>query len=324
MNRKKSFWKLINVIKLGFVLIRVKLDLTKQLFLVNFFYSISAMRRYSPPYYSPPRRGYEGGRGRSPPKRGYGGGRGGGGGGYGRRREQNHGSLLVRNIPLDCRPEELRIPFERFGVVRDVYIPKDYYSGEPRGFAFVQFVDPYEASEAQHHMNGKRFAGREISVVLAAESRKRPEEMRHRARGSRGPSHGGQRSSYYGRSRSRSVSRSRSPRYPEGSRSRYRSRSYSPAPRQGDYSVSPRRRHAEHPRSPRGPPPERGADYNRVSYSPGYDNAADRNHNGDGYGEKPTYEEEGRAHWRPQPGRASRSPSGSRSRSAELSPRRSR
>lgn len=53
---------------------------------------------------------------------------------------------------------------------------------EPRGFAFVQFVDPYEAAEAQHHMNGKRFAGREISVVLAAESRKRPEEMRQRHR----------------------------------------------------------------------------------------------------------------------------------------------
>jgi hypothetical protein len=28
-----------------------------------------------------------------------------------------------------CRPEELRVPFERFGLVRDVYIPKDYYSG---------------------------------------------------------------------------------------------------------------------------------------------------------------------------------------------------
>lgn len=114
-----------------------------------------AMRRYSPPYYSPPRRGY-GGRGRSPPpppRRGYGGGRKG----------SSHGSLLVRNIPLDCRysfkippifkiifirlrffffllillfsligmcrPEELRSPFERFGPVRDVYIPRDYYSG---------------------------------------------------------------------------------------------------------------------------------------------------------------------------------------------------
>jgi FUS-interacting serine-arginine-rich protein 1 len=53
---------------------------------------------------------------------------------------------------------------------------------EPRGFAFVQFVDPYEAMEAQHRMNGQIFAGRQISVVLAAETRKRPEEMRHRAR----------------------------------------------------------------------------------------------------------------------------------------------
>ncbi|KAK9283536.1 hypothetical protein L1049_011783 [Liquidambar formosana] len=148
------------------------------------------MRRSSPQYYSPPRRGY-GGRGRSPPRRGY--------GGHGRRKDQNHGSLLVRNIPLDCRPEELRVPFERFGLVRDVYLPKDYYTGEPRGFAFVQFVDPYEASEAQYHMNGQFFAGREISVVLAAETRKRPEEMRSRAR-VRGPSsHGGRRSSYYGK-----------------------------------------------------------------------------------------------------------------------------
>lgn len=76
------------------------------------------MRRHSPGYYSPPRRGY-GGRG-PPSRRGYGG---------GRRRENSQGSLLVRNIPLDCRAEELRVPFERFGPVRDVYIPKDYYSG---------------------------------------------------------------------------------------------------------------------------------------------------------------------------------------------------
>ncbi|KAJ0101894.1 hypothetical protein Patl1_06403 [Pistacia atlantica] len=196
---------------------------------------------------------------------------------------------------------------------------------EPRGFAFVQFVDPYDAAEAQHHMNGKRFAGREISVVVAAETRKRPEEMRHRARVSGGSSYDGPRSSYYGRSRSRSVSRSRSPRHPQGSRGRYRSRSYSPVPRQHEhYSVSPRRRHAEHPRSPRGPPQERVVEYTRRSYSPAYDDAADRNHGND-YVEKAAYEEGSRAHWRAPPGGgASRSPSGSRSRSADLSPRRSR
>lgn len=80
------------------------------------------MRRSSPGYYSPPRRGYGG---RGPSRRGY----GGGGGGGRRGREGNQGSLLVRNIPLDCRADEIRVPFERFGPVRDVYIPKDYYSG---------------------------------------------------------------------------------------------------------------------------------------------------------------------------------------------------
>lgn len=53
---------------------------------------------------------------------------------------------------------------------------------EPRGFAFVQFVDPYDAAEAQYHMDGKVFAGRQISVVVAAETRKRPEDMRRKTR----------------------------------------------------------------------------------------------------------------------------------------------
>ncbi|KAH0435955.1 hypothetical protein IEQ34_026503 [Dendrobium chrysotoxum] len=37
--------------------------------------------------------------------------------------------LLIRNISLDARPEDLRIPFERFGPVKDVYLPKNYYTG---------------------------------------------------------------------------------------------------------------------------------------------------------------------------------------------------
>ncbi|KAF7133136.1 hypothetical protein RHSIM_Rhsim09G0166300 [Rhododendron simsii] len=268
------------------------------------------MRRYSPPYHSPPRRGYEG-RARSPPgppRRG--------GSGYGRNREQTPGSLLVRNIPLSCRPEELRVPFERFGVVRDVYLPKDYHTGEPRGFAFVQFVDSYDAAEAQYHMNGQVFAGREISVVVAAETRKRPEEMRRRT-GPRGSSsrHGGRRS-HYGRSRSRSISRSRSPPYPSGSRGRHHSRSFSPAPRRrADYSISPNGRHADHPRSSREDPKERDSGHIRRSDS--YRNNPDQSRNGNRYDEKAAYEsDEARPRRRSSPGRASRSPSGSRSRYA--------
>ncbi|KAJ0979514.1 hypothetical protein J5N97_014988 [Dioscorea zingiberensis] len=230
------------------------------------------MRRYSPPYHSPPRRGY-GGRGRSPPRRGY--------GGYGGGKEQNSRSLLVRNIPLNCRAEDLRVPFERFGPVRDVYMPKDYYSGEPRGFAFVEFVDPYDASEAQYRMNGQRFGGRVITVVVAAETRKRPEEMRHRDKPSRGPSGYDGRRSYYGRSRSRS----RSPRHPS-SRNRDRSRSHSPAPRRrDDYSVSPRRRRKDNTRSPRDHPQVREEDRDRRSYSPSHSDA-NQNKTDNGYDEK--------------------------------------
>ncbi|KAG2559432.1 serine/arginine-rich SC35-like splicing factor SCL30 [Panicum virgatum] len=268
------------------------------------------MGRYSPSYHSPPRRGH-GGRGRSPPPRkGY------GGGGRGGRGDQGSVSLLVRNIPLRCRPEELRVPFERFGPVRDVYLPRDYHTGEPRGFGFVEFVDAYDASEAQYHMNRQMFSGREITVVLAADTRKRPDEMRRRM-GPRGYSdHEGRRSSRRGRSRS--YSRSRSPR-PRG---RARSRSYSPAPRRcDDYSASPpRAKEEEHRRSSK-QPKEHNGDKKCRSYTPedrndrrGADNGHDERKRSPGAAADD--DEEPRRGRRRSPRPVSVSPPGSRSRSA--------
>jgi hypothetical protein len=28
-----------------------------------------------------------------------------------------------------CRPEDLRRPFEQFGALKDIYLPRDYYTG---------------------------------------------------------------------------------------------------------------------------------------------------------------------------------------------------
>ncbi|XP_044981039.1 serine/arginine repetitive matrix protein 1-like isoform X3 [Hordeum vulgare subsp. vulgare] len=166
---------------------------------------------------------------RSPPRRSS--------GEQGGRKEQGPVSLLVRNIPHNCRSEDLRVPFEKFGPVWDVHMPKDYYSGEPKGFAFIEFSDPHDASEAQYHMNSKLFCGREIKVVPATAKRKRPEDMR-RQTGVR--VHSGSKRRHLSRhGRSRSRSHSRSPRH--GGRDR--SRSHSPAPRRrGDYSASPKRK----------------------------------------------------------------------------------
>ncbi|BFG33402.1 hypothetical protein CerSpe_196760 [Prunus speciosa] len=204
-------------------------------------------RSYSP---SPPRGGY-GRRGRSPSPRGR----------YGGRSRDLPTSLLVRNLRHDCRPEDLRKPFGQFGTLKDVYLPKDYYTGEPRGFGFVQFVEPADAEEAKYQMDGQLLQGREVTVVFAEENRKKPSDMRHRERAST--------RSGRNRDRRRSPQYSRSPRYsrsppPRHTRSRSRSRDYySPPPKRRDYSrsVSPpqERRYSREKSFSRSPPPYKGS-----------------------------------------------------------------
>ncbi|XP_078439979.1 SC35-like splicing factor 28 isoform X2 [Wolffia australiana] len=136
--------------------------------------------------------------------------------GFRDRRPPGPTGLLIRNLPLDARPDDLRIPFERFGPVKDVYLPKNFYTGEPRGFGFVKFRNPDDAAEAKDYMNHKIIGGREIRIVFAEENRKTPQEMRMT---SRGRSSGGSRSSPV-----------RSP------RRQYRFHSYSPSPSGHDSS----------------------------------------------------------------------------------------
>ncbi|XP_050369540.1 serine/arginine-rich SC35-like splicing factor SCL30A [Argentina anserina] len=201
-------------------------------------------RSYSP---SPPPRGY-GRRGRSPSPRGrY--------GGHSRDRDMPT-SLLVRNLRHDCRPDDLRRPFGQFGPVKDIYLPKDYYSGQPRGFGFVQFVDPADAAEAKYQMDGHVLLGREVTVVFAEENRKKPSDMRQRE----GPSSRGS-----GRYRDRRGSPPRYSRSPPRrlARSRPRSRSFeSPPPKGREYSRSvspPGRRYSRERSFSRSPPPYNGS-----------------------------------------------------------------
>ncbi|XP_011078794.1 serine/arginine-rich SC35-like splicing factor SCL33 [Sesamum indicum] len=145
-------------------------------------------------------------------------------------------SLLVRNLRHDCRPEDLRGPFGEFGPLKDIYLPRDYYTGEPRGFGFVQYVDPDDAAEAKYQMDGQVLLGRELTVVFAEENRKKPSEMRARERIRR---------------RSSSLRYSRSPRYRHSySPSPHDARAYSRSP--DYYSPSSRRRHVSRSISPRG------------------------------------------------------------------------
>lgn len=54
-------------------------------------------------------------------------------------------SLVVRNLPHGIKPADVRELVERYGEVRDVYLPVDYRSGRLRGFAFVDFREAGDA-----------------------------------------------------------------------------------------------------------------------------------------------------------------------------------
>jgi FUS-interacting serine-arginine-rich protein 1 len=48
--------------------------------------------------------------------------------------------------------EYIKEKFEKFGAIKDVYLPTDGQSGRPRGFGFVTFEDKRDAEDAAKEM----------------------------------------------------------------------------------------------------------------------------------------------------------------------------
>eukprot|EP01038_Epipyxis_sp_PR26KG_P004978 gene4978-6961_t len=183
-------------------------------------------------------------------------------------------SLLVRNLSYTIRAEEIKKIMNKYGDVRDVYIPTDYYTKRPRGFAFVEFYNKRDAADALDSLDRYELDGRELSIVFAKDRRKTPDEMRparggyqrheSRDRGRYGGGGGGDR----GR---RNNSRDRDYRA-ERSRSRDRGggRDYGRSERGGGRDRSPPRYRADSPPPRRGdsPPPRRRSPARSDSGSP--------------------------------------------------------
>jgi RNA recognition motif-containing protein len=88
-------------------------------------------------------------------------------------------NIYVGNLSRDVTEEDLRQSFEAFGKVDSVTIIKDKFSGESRGFGFVEMPAKDEAQSAISGLNGKELKGRNLNVN---EARPRPEGGRGRGR----------------------------------------------------------------------------------------------------------------------------------------------
>lgn len=91
--------------------------------------------------------------------------------------------LYVGNLSYEVSEAELREMFAKFGTVGSASIITDKYSGQSKGFGFIEMDSQAEAQEAMEALNGKEVKGR---TVIVNEARPRPE-----GGGSRGPGGGG-------------------------------------------------------------------------------------------------------------------------------------
>lgn len=94
--------------------------------------------------------------------------------------------LFVGGLARDVNDDDLLKAFEAFGKVDSAVVVKDKFSGESRGFGFVEMSNGSEAQAAISGMNDKELKGRAVKVNEA-----RPREERGGGGGRSRPGGGG-------------------------------------------------------------------------------------------------------------------------------------
>lgn len=73
-------------------------------------------------------------------------------------------NIYVGNLPYNTAEDDLRQAFEQYGQVQKVNIIKDKFSGESRGFGFVEMANRDEGMAALQALNGADMGGRKLNV----------------------------------------------------------------------------------------------------------------------------------------------------------------
>lgn len=73
-------------------------------------------------------------------------------------------NIYVGNLSRNVTEDDLKEVFEAFGQLKSINVVKDKYSGEPRGFGFVEMSSKDEARAAIDGLNGMELKGQSIKV----------------------------------------------------------------------------------------------------------------------------------------------------------------
>lgn len=71
--------------------------------------------------------------------------------------------LFVGNLPSSANQKSVTELFSEFGKVRSIKLVSDVFSGECKGFGFIE-MEGHEARAAIAGLDGKEFGGKQIRV----------------------------------------------------------------------------------------------------------------------------------------------------------------
>jgi len=80
-------------------------------------------------------------------------------------------NIYVGQLPSSVTADELRTLFSEFGEIASLNLVIDRYSGQPKGFGFIDMPNNSEADKAIKSLNRSMLQGREIKVNQAEQRR---------------------------------------------------------------------------------------------------------------------------------------------------------
>ncbi|MDH3330567.1 MAG: RNA-binding protein [Desulfobulbaceae bacterium] len=89
-------------------------------------------------------------------------------------------NIYIGQLPYNVNEEELREIFSEYGNIESLNLIKDRFSGQSKGFGFIDMPNNSEADKAIKALNKSMLKGREIKVNQA-EPRRPKNNFRKRA-----------------------------------------------------------------------------------------------------------------------------------------------
>ncbi|MBK8636821.1 MAG: RNA-binding protein [Chromatiaceae bacterium] len=83
-------------------------------------------------------------------------------------------NIYVGNLPYSATDADLREAFAHYGDVSNVQLISDKFTGESKGFGFVEMDNNSQADAAIKGLNGTAIKGRNITVNQAKPRSDRP------------------------------------------------------------------------------------------------------------------------------------------------------